>query len=230
MIRRVYCLLLLSALLAAPAVSKNKNKSAIPEDILRAQTVRVVIDPDAGEPLDQPNANAVARENVEKALREWGRFQVLLMDGAESDLIISVRTGNGRSMRPTIRGGPLDQRPGTAQTTDSTIAIGGQRGHPPMNDPNMGPINNGPHMGNEVGAPDDTFAVYRGGISDPLNSSPVWRSQGECGGGVPQGHRGGGKTADPVQEALGLGGCVQKPFTTEDTTEPRGTSPCAPLG
>jgi hypothetical protein len=175
MIRRVYCLLLLSALLAAPAVSKNKNKSAIPEDILRAQTVRVVIDPDAGEPLDQPNANAVARENVEKALREWGRFQVLLMDGAESDLIISVRTGNGRSMRPTIRGGPLDQRPGTAQTTDSTIAIGGQRGHPPMNDPNMGPINNGPHMGNEVGAPDDTFAVYRGGISDPLNSSPVWR-------------------------------------------------------
>src|SRR6478752_9599073 len=130
MFRRVYCLLLL----AAPAVSKNKNKSALPEDILRAQTVRVVIDPDAGEPLDQPNANAVARENVEKALREWGRFQVLLMDGAESDLIISVRTGNGSSMRPTIRGGPLDRRPGTAQTTDSTIAIGGQRGHPPMND------------------------------------------------------------------------------------------------
>ena len=44
-----------------------------------------------------------------------------------------------------------------------------------MNDPNMGPPNNGPHMGNEVGAPEDTFAVYRGGIYDPLNSSPVWR-------------------------------------------------------
>lgn len=175
MFRRVYCLLLLSALLAAPAVSKNKNKSTLPEDILRAQTVRVVVDPDAGEPLDQPNANAVARENVEKALREWGRFQVLLMDGAESDLIISVRTGNGRSMRPTVRGGPIDRRPGTAQTTDSTIAIGGQRGHPPMNDPNMGPPNNGPHIGNEVGGTEDAFAVYRGGISDPLNSSPVWR-------------------------------------------------------
>src|SRR5437764_15298538 len=86
MFRRVYCLLLLTALLAAPAVSKNKNKSALPEDILRAQTVRVVIDPDAGEPLDQPNANAVSGENVQKALRTWGRFQVLPRDCRRSYL------------------------------------------------------------------------------------------------------------------------------------------------
>src|SRR5438045_7047600 len=120
MFRRVYCLLLLTALLAAPAVSKNKNKSGLPEDILRAQTVRVVIDPDAGEPLDQPNANAVARENVEKALREWGRFR-LVMDGEESDLIIALRTSSGNMVRPTMRGGPLDQRPGIGQSTDSSI-------------------------------------------------------------------------------------------------------------
>ena len=44
-----------------------------------------------------------------------------------------------------------------------------------MNNPNMDPPNQGPHMGNEVGSTDDSFAVYRGGISDPLNSSPVWR-------------------------------------------------------
>jgi hypothetical protein len=29
-------------------------------------------------------------------------------------------------------------------------------------------------MGNEVGQTEDTFSVYRG-VSDPLNSSPVWR-------------------------------------------------------
>ena len=172
---RLFGLLLLSGLLATPAISKNKHKAALPEDILRAQTVRVVIDPDAGEPIDRPTANATARANVEKALSEWGRFRVIVLDGAESDLIISVRTGSGRTVQPTMKGGPIDQRPGVAQGTDSTIVIGGQRGHPPVNNPNMDPMNQGPRMGNEIGSKDDSFAVYRGGISDPLNSSPVWR-------------------------------------------------------
>ena len=77
MSRRLFGLLLLSALLAAPAISKNKNKSALPEDILRAQTVRVVIDPDAGEPMDQPKANATARENVEKRSANGGASKSL---------------------------------------------------------------------------------------------------------------------------------------------------------
>ena len=75
--------------------------------------MRVVIDPDAGEPLDQPMANATARENVEKALMngdafDWSRWM------AESDLVIAVRTGNGTMVRPTIKGGPIDQPPGEA--------------------------------------------------------------------------------------------------------------------
>jgi len=57
------------------ATAKDKKKPVLPEDILRAQTVRVVIDRDAGEPLDQPRANYMARDNVEKALMEWGRFR-----------------------------------------------------------------------------------------------------------------------------------------------------------
>jgi hypothetical protein len=166
--------LLMLALLIAPAAAKDKKKMILPEDVLRAQTVRVVIDPDAGEPLDQPYANSVARENVEKALNEWGRFR-LVLDGVESDLVIEVRTGNGNSVRPTIKGGPLDQRPGVAQGTDSTIRIGGQRGQPPYSDPNSDPIDRGPHMSNEVGPSQDTFVVYRGGISDPLNAPAVWR-------------------------------------------------------
>ena len=173
MTARLSSLLLLVAMVATPAVAKNKKKSSLPEYVLRATTVLVVVSPDAGEPLDQPMANSTARENVEKALMEWGRFRPVV-DGQESDLVIAVRTGSGRMVRPTMKGGPIDNRPGVAQPTDGGIRIGGQQGHPPLNDPGMEP-QGGPRVTNEVGPSEDMFEVYRGGISDPLNSSAVWR-------------------------------------------------------
>jgi hypothetical protein len=175
---RLASLLVLTSLLAlslsASLNAKDKKKSTLPEYVLQARTVRVIIAPDSGEPLDQPMANSTARDNVEKALSEWGRYQVL-MDGQEADLIISVRTGNGRMVRPTIKGGPIDQRGGVAQGTDSTIRIGGAQGRPPGNTPTTNPQDQGPHISNEVGPSDDTFEVYRGGNSDPLDSPAVWR-------------------------------------------------------
>jgi hypothetical protein len=173
---RLSFLLSLLVLLSTQTLAKDKNKPTLPEYVLRAQTVLVVIDPDAGEPLDQPNANATARENVEKALMEWGRFK-LALDGQESDLIMVVRTGNGRAMQPTIRGGPIDQRPGIGQSTDSSIRIGAQRGQPPpLTDPSTDPQpSQGPHVSNEVGPSEDSIAVYRGGVANPLDSSAVWR-------------------------------------------------------
>jgi hypothetical protein len=174
MTARLSSLLLLAVLLATPAIAKDKNKSGLPAYVLHARTVLVVIDPDAGEPLDQPNANATARENVEKALMDWARFD-LVSDGQESDLIIAVRTGNGRAMRPTVKGGPIDQRPGIAQSSDTSIRIGAHQGQPPQNDPSLSPPISGPHVGHEVGPSEDTFEVYRGGVSNPLASSPVWR-------------------------------------------------------
>jgi len=167
-------LLALAALLAIPATAKDKKKAELPEDILRAQTVRVMIDPDAGEPLGQPQANAIARDNVEKALLEWGRFR-LVMDGEPSDLVIAIRTGNGKSVRPTMKGGPVDQRPGVGQSTDSSIRIGAQQGRPPMSDPSTYPQDRGPHIGSEVGPSDDMFVVYRGNFSETMDSPPVWR-------------------------------------------------------
>ena len=168
-------LLALAALLVIPATAKDKKKSALPEDVLRAQTVKVVIDPEAGEPLDRPNANAMARDNVERALLEWHRFR-LVMDGEQADLIMVVRTGDGTMSRPTMKGGPIDQRGGVAQSTDSSIRIGMQQGRPPMGqDPNTYPQNQGPHMGTEIGPSEDMFVVYRGNMSDPLDSPPVWR-------------------------------------------------------
>ena len=130
--------LILLATLLAPANAKDKKKQTLPEYVLRATTVLVVVNPEAGEPLEQPMANATARENVEKALMEWGRFR-LVMDGAESDLVIAVRTGSGKMVQPVIKGGPIDSRPGMGQSTDSSIRIGAQQGHPPpLNDPGMG--------------------------------------------------------------------------------------------
>jgi len=175
MTARLFSLILLATLLAVPANAKDKKKSSLPEYVLRASTVLVVVRPDAGEPVDNPMANATARQNVEKALMEWGRLRPV-MDGAESDLVIAVRTGSGKMMQPTIKGGPIDNRPGVAQGTDSSVRIGAQNGHP-AGDPSMGPQNpqNGPHISNEVGPSEDMFEVYRGSVSDPLDSPAVWR-------------------------------------------------------
>jgi hypothetical protein len=174
MTARLSSLFLLAALLATPASAKDKKKSTLPDYVLRASTVLVVINPEAGEPLDHPMTNATARESVEKALMQWGRLH-LVMEGQESDLVIAVRTGNGNAVRPTIRGGPIDQRPGTVETTDSSIRIGGHQGQPPpLNDPGVSP-QNGPQIGNEIGPSEDTFEVYRGGMQNPLDSPPVWR-------------------------------------------------------
>jgi hypothetical protein len=173
MTARLSLLLSLAALLVSPGFAKDK-KAVLPDYVLRARTVSVVIDPDAGEPLNQPMANSNARENVEKALSEWGRF-TLVMDGQESDLVISVRTGDGRAMRPTMKGGPLDQRPGIAQGTDSSIRIGGQRGQPTSNDPTAQTPDRRPQVGNEAGPSEDMMAVYRGGIGASMDAPPVWR-------------------------------------------------------
>jgi hypothetical protein len=175
MTARLSTLLILAAFLAAPLSAKDKNKPIVPDYVLKAQTVRVIIDPEAGEPLNQPNANAVARDNVEKALSEWGRLRPMMEGMGETDLLIVVRTASGKAMQPTIKGGPIDQRGGVAQSTDSTIRIGGRTGQNPNADPNMDPMNRSPHVSNEIGPSEDTFAVYRGDISGPLDAPPVWR-------------------------------------------------------
>ncbi|HTS38842.1 MAG TPA: hypothetical protein VMH04_24420 [Candidatus Solibacter sp.] len=176
--KRLFLLVVLASALAAPLSAKDKNKTTFPEDVRRAQTVKVIIDPDAGEPLDQPMANATARDNVEKALEDWGRLRPM-MDGAQTDLVIVVRTGSGKAMQPTIKGGPVDQRGGVAQSTDASIRIGGQRGQNPNADPSMYPMSRGPHISNEIGPADDYFAVYRWNVDTGMGGSPVWRYVGK---------------------------------------------------
>ncbi len=174
MLKRLSLPLFLTLLVLSTLSAKDRKKPALPELVLRAHTVVVVVAPGAGEPLDHPMANATARENVEKALMEWGRLDPK-MEGADKDLVIAVRTGTSR-MAPTVRGGPIDNRPGVGQSTDSTIRVGAQQGHaPPLSDPSGGPQDNAPHIDKTAGSPEDSFEVYLGGTPRPLDSVPVWR-------------------------------------------------------
>jgi hypothetical protein len=177
-------LILLCCLVAS---GKDKKKALLPEVVLRAQTVLVMVDPEAGVDPQDPNANRVARENVEGALVKWGRLRPL-PGGSTADLIIVIRKGNGRMAQPTIGGTPVNQTPPViGQRTGSTTQIGGRAGRAPIGDPsdpqwngsdeypsNVGPTASGAHPQLDVGSTEDTFAVYRG-EPNALDGPPVWR-------------------------------------------------------
>lgn len=168
--------LLLSATVFA--VAKEKNKVILPTDVLRAETVVVAIDPDAGVAADAPLANSTARDDVEKALMKWGRFK-LAQDVSTADLVITVRKGNRKVAEPTIGGVPSNNRPVILEPTDSDTRIGVSHGTPPMNgDPTRSqfPVSN-PHPQVESGQTQDIFAVFRGKRENALDSPTVWRYQ-----------------------------------------------------
>ena len=156
------------------AAAKNKKKIILPADVLQAESVLVVIDPDAGIAVDAPMANRNARDAVERALMAWGRFR-LALTVADADLVISVRKGSGKVAQPTIGGIPNNDRPVIFQPGTSDSRAGAQRGTPPpLSDP-TGSQSPGPHPQVEAGASEDMFLVYRGKRDDALDSPPVWR-------------------------------------------------------
>lgn len=160
---------------ASLAHAKNKKKQVLPDYVLKAQTVLVVIHPDAGEPLTDPTANRTSQDNVEKALMKWGRFR-LVMDVQTADLVIAVRKGHPGG--PTVGNLPTDNRPVIVQPNDGDIRVGGQQGRRPPDLTNPGPggsADRGPRIGNEIGTSEDTLEVYRGRIDYPLDAAPVWR-------------------------------------------------------
>ncbi|MGB8536383.1 MAG: hypothetical protein WCD57_08220 [Acidobacteriaceae bacterium] len=155
--------------------AKDKKKDLLPADVLQAHTVFVMIDPDAGIAVEHPNANRVAREDVEKALLKWDRYS-LLLDPSGADLIITVRKGSGRLAQPTLGGVPANNDPVVIEPTDSGGRVGTQGGH------GVGPLNPqsvDPRPQVEVGESQDMFVVYRGNKENPSNSPldarPVWR-------------------------------------------------------
>ena len=168
------------------AFAKDKKKVVLPADILQARTVLVVVDPTAGVDAADPNANRLARTDVEQALMKWGRLMPVT-EGFTADIIIMVRKGNGKMVQPTIGGTPVNGTPpvsiGSTSTPDeSTTHAAGRWGHSGIpNDPsNAGSQPATPQPQVEAGPTQDLFVVYRGGIKDdpnwsPLDAPAVWR-------------------------------------------------------
>jgi hypothetical protein len=176
MARRI-CLLLVSVLFLSSVLTlaKKKEKQLLPDLVLRAQTVAVIIQPNAGEPMSDPTTNRKAQEDVEKALMKWGRFR-FVMETSSADLVISVRKGSDKLATPTISGGQVDNRPVVLESTDNAIRIGAQQGRPPDQPQSQDASSSDgrAHTGMEVGQQDDSFRVYLGGPGYSPGGSPVW--------------------------------------------------------
>ncbi|HEY2823336.1 MAG TPA: hypothetical protein VGJ06_19990 [Candidatus Acidoferrum sp.] len=187
--KRVALLVILLSLSISLAIAK--KKAQVPDYILKAHTVCVIIDPDAGTSLSDPLGNKTAQDEVEKALMTWNRFQ-LVQEPGRADLVIVIRKGAGKPVDRTIGNLPTNDRPGTVQQTDNAIRIGGQKGRAPGSPDQTLPQDTRPEQQTEVGTAIalDSFLVYGPGIGagPDMGSSPGsqisarnigWRSMGK---------------------------------------------------
>jgi hypothetical protein len=145
---------------------KEKRESALPELVVKAQSVAVLILPGTRESIADPVGNRRAQEDVEKAFMKWGRYQ-LKQEAFPADLVIGVRIDTGTVAGPTV-GGPIpDTRPGTIETTDNAIRIGAQKGQPPgltqSGDAGAAGTNGRTTTGAQGGGAQDVIEVFIGG-------------------------------------------------------------------
>ncbi|HEX5235672.1 MAG TPA: hypothetical protein VFW25_10120 [Silvibacterium sp.] len=170
-------------LLMCCGLASAKKKVLLPADVLQARTVLVVIDPDAGTSIDDPNANRIAVDNVERAIEKWGRF-TLAMDISNADLVIVVRKGSGRLVEPTIGGLPNSNSPGIGRPGQGSPSMGGNPEDPSVGSPRGPSMGGGPgspgppnqsYPQMEAGQSKDMMTVYRGKRDDALDNPPVWR-------------------------------------------------------
>lgn len=172
-----------TVLAASIAQAKGKPKEILPPYVLTARTVSVVIDPHAGISLDDdPNANQIARRDVEAALQSWGRLEPALA-GQPTDLIIVIRRGHRRQVDETMPDPRQNDRIGGINSSNDSMSVGGRQGTPGSQSP--GQPSSGPPAARfpqapaapqtEVGGEDDSFEVYNGTIARPLDASPAWR-------------------------------------------------------
>jgi hypothetical protein len=168
-----------AVLLVVPLASaKNKKKQVLPDYVLKAETVAVVIRPYAGEPVTNPTANRTAEDNVERALMQWGRFR-LVTDAQVADLVIAVQKGYAGG--PVIANSPTDNRPVIIQQGGGNARVGAQQGQPSDLTFPVPPASGPPQVGGEVGPSQDLLEVYIGGWYNqyPLDHAPIWRYVGK---------------------------------------------------
>lgn len=173
--QRFFAVSLVLVLCCAIATAKGKKKKILlPADILQARTVLVVVDPDAGMSPEAPYANRKAQEDVEKALMNWGRFE-LATNISDADLVIEIRKGNGKIAQPTIGGIPQNSRPVVLEPGDSTSRASAGTTPPLGGQSPAGAERPDPSPQLEVGPTEDVFTVYRGKRDRALQAPSVWR-------------------------------------------------------
>jgi len=177
--RTLGLLALVVVLTASHGIAKDKTKNLLPDYVLKARTVVIVLTPEPARPLTDPIQNRTVQEDVEKALVQWGRLQPVY-NVQSADLVIAVRKGTGRTVTPTVSGIPADGPLVVQPAGRGAVIAGGQQGPPDLsNDPALGrPPTAQPQVETDIGPSDDTFEVYRGRVEYPLDSVPVWRYSG----------------------------------------------------
>ncbi len=171
MLTRVSALVAAGLLLAPVGFAKEKSKGTLPAYVLRAQTVAVIVDPEAGMSVQDPRANEEAQHDVEAALLKWGKYETRLTQQGV-DLIIVVRKGHGKMVDATVSDPRQNNRIGGVSAADNSASIGVQHG-PGAGTPGQADGGGMPRM--EVGGTDDSFMVYEGGGDNPLDKAPAWR-------------------------------------------------------
>ena len=149
--------------------AKDKNKNALPAYVLQAKTVAVIVDPDAQFASNDPQANFMAKRDVEAALLKWGRFE-LVSQPEDADLLVVVRKGDARSL------GDL-----TSDSRQSGGGVNGPRTGTMPNEPGMadsGPGQRTPGMDSAFSQ--DSFTVFKGG-ENPHTTTPGWKYFGQNG-------------------------------------------------
>ena len=179
-VRTIGLLALIVVLPGFHGIAKDKTKNLLPDYVLKARTVVIVLSPEQTRRLADPSQNRTVQEDVEKAIVQWGRLQPVY-NVQSADLVIALRKGTGRTIDPAVGSIPADGRSVlVAPAGRGAVMAGGQQGPPDLsNDPALGlPQPTKPQVGTEIGPSDDTFEVYRGGVEYPLDSVPVWRYSG----------------------------------------------------
>jgi hypothetical protein len=168
-------LIWLTLLLVVSFAAAKDKKQVLPDYVLKAETVEVVIQPDAGEPVSNPTLNRTAQETVEKALSQWGRFR-LVTSADVADLVIAVRKGHAGGT--TINNSPTDNPPVTIETGGGNTRVGVQQGQPADVTYPLPGEPRGPRAGSQTGSSEDSFEVYQGRVDSPLDAAPFWRYRG----------------------------------------------------
>lgn len=161
---------------AGSSWAKGKG-TTLPPYVLQAETVAVVIDPQAGVSLTDPHANQTAQRDVETALMNWGRFRTVV-SAQGADLVIVVRRGHGRLVDETVQDPRQNSRPGVFTPGQAGIGAASQRGtSPALSGADVGgPGTREPRAQTEIGMDVDEFTVYEGGGQErPLDGVPAWR-------------------------------------------------------